>query len=166
MNRNLFHRWGRGALALLLVLLSLSMAAPCARAQEFLDPADAFKMSAQMIDGQTVAVTYEIADGYYMYRERFKFVAAGAKLGVPQFPAGTVHFDENFGKNVETYKRSVTIRMPVQAQGMFTLTVTGQGCADAGLCYPPQDATVRLVAASPAAAAGDGGGGADGGADK
>jgi thiol:disulfide interchange protein DsbD len=99
-----------------------------------------------MQDPQTVAVTYEIAPGYYMYRERFKFAATGARLGEPRIPAGKVKFDETFQKEVETYHHAVTILVPVEGSGMFTLTATGQGCADKGLCYPPQDATARLVA--------------------
>jgi thiol:disulfide interchange protein DsbD len=58
-----------------------------------------------------------------------------------------VKFDETFNKEVETYHHGVAIRIPVQGEGPFTLNVTGQGCADKGLCYPPQDASVRLVAA-------------------
>ncbi|MGZ3184849.1 MAG: protein-disulfide reductase DsbD [Telluria sp.] len=119
---------------------------------DFLDPSAAFRFEAQMIDGRTVAVTFDIADGYYMYRERFKFSAVGAKLGTPVYPAGKVKFDETFGKNVETYHHNVTIRIPVEANGMFTLNATGQGCADAGLCYPPQEYSVKLVGAGGAAA--------------
>jgi thiol:disulfide interchange protein DsbD len=103
---------------------------------------------------KTVVVSYQIADGYYMYRERFHFTASGAKLGEPLIPAGKVHFDENFGKNVETYHNGVTIRIPVEGNGPFTLTSVGQGCADKGLCYPPQEATAQLVAGGGAAAAG------------
>jgi thiol:disulfide interchange protein DsbD len=115
---------------------------------DFLPPEQAFKFSARMLDPHTVQVSYAIADGYYMYRERFKFAASGAALGEAQIPPGKVKFDETFNKNVETYHQAVAIRIPVQGEGPFTLTVTGQGCADKGLCYPPQDASVRLVAGS------------------
>src|ERR1043165_7471383 len=54
--------------------------------EEFLDPAVAFKFSARMVDGKTAAVTFDIADGYYMYRERFAFKANGATLGQPDIP--------------------------------------------------------------------------------
>jgi thiol:disulfide interchange protein DsbD len=91
-------------------------------------------------------VDYAIAPNYHMYRERFKFVASGAKLGEPVLPQGKVEFDDTFNKNVETYHRDVQIRIPVEGNGPFTLTSTGQGCADKGLCYPPQDSTVQLVA--------------------
>src|SRR5437764_1421442 len=88
-----------------------------------------------------------------MYRERFKFAANGASLDAPAIPPGKVKFDDTFQKNVETYHHGVEIRIPVEGKGPFTLTATGQGCADKGLCYPPQDATVRLVAGEGAGAA-------------
>jgi thiol:disulfide interchange protein DsbD len=143
------------AMLLLLAAACLCFARTVRAGDDFLDPQEAFKFSAQMIDPQTVAVTWEIAEGYYMYRERFKFSATGATLGAPEYPPGKVKFDDTFQKNVETYHDSVTVRIPVHGGGMFTLSATGQGCADKGLCYPPQETTVRLVAA-----AGDAGGAA------
>ena len=131
---------------LLSLIASLVLLAPAHADDDFLPPEQAFKLSARMLDPQTAEVSYAIADGYYMYRERFKFGAAGAQLGEPQIPAGKIKFDETFNKDVETYHHGVVIRIPVQGSGPFTLNVTGQGCADKGLCYPPQDASVRLVA--------------------
>ncbi|WP_371326553.1 protein-disulfide reductase DsbD [Collimonas sp. OK412] len=115
-----------------------------AEEDDYLAPEVAFKFSARMADAKTAEVTYAIADGYYMYRERFHFKAEGATLGEPQIPAGTVKFDQTFNKNVETYHHSVTIRLPVEANGSFTLISTGQGCADKGLCYPPMDSNISL----------------------
>lgn len=140
----------KAACALLLLALSFLLGGAARADEEFLDPDVAFRFSARMVDPSTVAVTYEIADKYYMYRERFKFQAQGATLGAPVFPKGKVKFDETFQKEVETYRGSVTITMPVQADGMFSLTVTSQGCADAGLCYAPTDASARLVGAGAA----------------
>ena len=77
-----------------------------------------------------------------MYRERFAFATRNgtATIGEPQLPAGHVHFDQTFNKNVETYRNELTIRIPVkQASGPFDLAVTSQGCADAGICYPPME---------------------------
>jgi len=137
------------ALSLLFIVFAL-LATP-SRAQDFLDPAVAFKFSARMDGERTAVVTYDIAPGYYMYRERFAFTARGATLGAPQIPAGKVKFDETFGKEVETYHGSVTIRIPVDGGGPFTLNATSQGCADAGLCYPPQEHSAQLAAAGDAA---------------
>lgn len=129
-----------------MLILLLAVCWPALRAaEEFLDPAVAFKFSARMIDAKTAEVSYAIADGYYMYRDRFKFSADGAKLGAPAFPLGQVKFDQTFQKNIETYHHSVTIRVPVDAAGMFTLISTGQGCAEKGLCYPPQESTIKLA---------------------
>ncbi|MBQ5942558.1 protein-disulfide reductase DsbD [Massilia sp. AB1] len=114
--------------------------------EEFLDPALAFRFAVRMADPQTLEVSYQIADGYYMYRERFGFKADGATLGMPQIPPGKVKYDPTFEKDVETHKGLVTIRIPVEGSGNFTLTATSQGCADAGLCYPPQQHTAQLSA--------------------
>ncbi|MES2161212.1 MAG: protein-disulfide reductase DsbD [Pseudomonadota bacterium] len=143
---------------LLLSLTALLMARPALADDGFLEPDVAFKFSARMVDGHTVSVSFQIADGYYMYRERYKFSANGAKLGALSIPAGTVHFDETFQKNVETYRKTVTMTLPVEGDGAFTLMVVGQGCSDKGLCYAPQDYKASLVASGsvplPAAPAG------------
>ena len=141
---------GRGFALLQLLLLLLLAAgamrsAPAAAADAYLAPELAFKFSARMQDARTLAITYQIADGYYLYRERFKFSAQEATLGAISIPAGKIKFDDTFQKNVETYRHTVTITMPVQAAGLFTINATAQGCADAGLCYAPQDASARLM---------------------
>jgi len=136
-----FTAWLFAALSLFVLLF-----AGAARAdEEFLDPQAAFKFSAKVVEGKAIAVTYEIADGYYMYRERFKFVADGATLGEPQIPPGKVKYDETFAKNVETYRHQVTIVIPVQAPGPFTLKATSQGCSEKGLCYSPMESSARLM---------------------
>lgn len=112
--------------------------------EDYLAPEVAFRFSARMLNAKTVEVKYAIADGYYMYRERFAFKAAGATLGEPIIPPGKIKFDDTFQKDVETYRHEVAITLPVEASGPFTLTVTGQGCADKGLCYSPMDSEIRL----------------------
>ncbi len=130
-----------------------------AGAQELLDPAVAFKFSAQAVDAGTLEVRYRIADGYYLYRDKFKFTAepAGVKLGEAQFPKGDVHNDEFFGK-VETYRKELRIRLPLARDAAATqlkLAVTSQGCADVGVCYVPQvqTAEIKLAALAPASGA-------------
>lgn len=120
--------------AMVLLAFSGLFSGAAAAADDYLEPGAAFKFSARMQDAGTLAITYEIADGYYMYRERFKFTADGATLGNPVFPAGKVKFDDTFQKNVETYRHAVTVTIPVQAPGLFTINAQSQGCADAGLC--------------------------------
>jgi thiol:disulfide interchange protein DsbD len=118
-------------------------------ADDFLEPERAFKFAVRVLDERTAEVGFTIAPGYYLYREQFKFSAVGAMLGVPAIPPGKVKFDQTFQKDVETYRDRVRIAIPVQqANGAFRLLVTSQGCADAGLCYPPMQsaAEVRLAA--------------------
>src|SRR5512143_2894443 len=130
---------------------------PVAHAEEFLDPEVAFKFSARALDANTLEAHWQIADGYYMYRDKFKFEVDGATLGTPQKPAGKVKQDENFG-TVETYRKDVRIALPIQRTAgatSVTLKTVSQGCADAGLCYTPQSesVTIRLPAAAAAPAA-------------
>lgn len=135
-----------------LVLLALATVSPARAAgqDDFLPPEKAFRFAAREIDGQNIEVRFDVADGYYMYRERFAFTAQPAdavKLGQPEFPAGKVKFDETFGKEMETYRGTVTIRVPVvsaPADGKWSLVVTSQGCADQGLCYPPMESVHQV----------------------
>jgi len=125
------------------VFLSLLFLCSLASAEEFLDPAIAFKPSARPLDGQTIEVQFEIAKGYYLYRDKFRFSAGpdSVELGAAILPKGKEKLDETFGK-VEVYYKNVTIRLPVErnSSGLLPLilTITSQGCADAGVCYPPQ----------------------------
>jgi len=134
---NAISPWRRWMPALLLA--GLALAALAARADDdFLEPEVAFRFDAKALDAKSVEVRFAIAPGYYLYREQFKFAAEGATLGEPGIPPGKVKFDETFQKNVETYRNEIRIVVPVQqAPARFTLTVTSQGCADKGLCYPP-----------------------------
>lgn len=126
------------------VLIGLLFSKQAKANDEFLEPSIAFPFIATMQDKSTIAVTYQIADGYYMYRDRFKFDAVDAKLGAIHLPPGKIKFDETFQKNVETYRHDLTILIPVDAVGSFTLNVTDQGCADKGLCYAPRDAAIKI----------------------
>jgi thiol:disulfide interchange protein DsbD len=119
------------------------------KADQLLEPEKAFRFSAAAVDGG-VEVRFAIADGYYMYRDKFRFAAEGnpgVRLGNPELPAGARHKDEFFGE-VETYRKEVRIRIPVDGEGRFDLKVTSQGCADVGVCYVPMEshASLQLVA--------------------
>ena len=114
-------------------------------ADDFLEPEKAFQFSASAADAKSVAVDFTIAPGYYLYREQFKFASSGAKLGTPAIPPGKVKFDETFQKNVESYRDHIRIVVPVEEAGAeFRLVVTSQGCADAGLCYPPMQSAAAI----------------------
>ncbi|HSW03628.1 protein-disulfide reductase DsbD [Aquabacterium sp.] len=136
--------------------LCLTWASLARAAEDFLEPEKAFKFSARMASEREVEVSFAIAPGYYLYRERLAFAVDGAAPGEPKIPAGKIKFDENFQKNVETLRGELRIALPLVAvNGPFTLRVTSQGCADAGLCYPPQVQQARLdpsgAAATPVA---------------
>ncbi|HLQ01765.1 MAG TPA: protein-disulfide reductase DsbD [Burkholderiales bacterium] len=139
---------------LLLIALLLSSALPSAHGastDELLEPDKAFRFSARALDAGTAEVRYAIADGYYLYRERFRFAAepATVTLGRPQFPKGEIHEDQFFGKQ-ETYRKEVRIRLPIESSGAdrVKLLVTSQGCADVGVCYVPQVQSAELRLAS------------------
>jgi len=154
----------RGVLIRFAVLLAALAAVPVlahhaplhfgGSAAELLEPEKAFAMSARALDAAAVEVRFAIADGYYMYRERFKFALeenARDKLGAPQLPKGERKKDEFFG-DVETYRKEVRVRIPVERASTepqtLKLVVTSQGCADIGVCYVPMEskATLRLAA--------------------
>ena len=131
------------------VLLMLLACATRASEPDLLEPEKAFRFSARLLESNKVEVRYEIAPGYYMYREKFKFSAEPASIAVDasQLPAGQIKKDEFFG-NVQIYRGSVVMVLPVSAAGGtiadFTLKAVSQGCADIGVCYPPQEQKADL----------------------
>lgn len=129
------------------VLIALLLFVSMAKAEDFLEPEKAFQVKAQMASSDQVRITYTIADGYYLYRERLKFAAQGAELGAIQLPAGKIKFDETFQKDVETYHHELVVLIPVKAAADFQLKLELQGCAEAGLCYPPMELTLPVVLA-------------------
>ena len=99
---------------------------------------EAFRASARLIDDKQVEVRFQVADGYYLYRHRFKFAADGISFGEPALPPGKPKKDDAFGE-VEIYRGELVFTLPISAgQPPFTLQLTSQGCADIGICYPPQ----------------------------
>jgi thiol:disulfide interchange protein DsbD len=112
---------------------------------DFLPPDQAFVFSASAQGPDRVRLDWIIAPGYYLYRDRIK--ATGEAVGAPQFPEGQVKSDEYFGKQV-VYHDELIATLPVQRSGggalNVALNVTYQGCAEAGLCYPPVTRTVSV----------------------
>ncbi len=110
----------------------------------------AFRLSAQVVDGATVEVRFDIADGYYLYRDKFAFSAEQSALGPADIPPGTMKKDEIFG-DVEVHRGRLPIRLPLTAtrDTQITLKVNSQGCADAGVCYPPSEQTIVLDPSQP-----------------
>ena len=136
----------------LFLLLSLCLPLGAFAAEELLEVDKAFRLSARALDAGTLEIRYDIAKGYYLYRDKFKFALepAAAQAGAPQIPPGKVKQDEFFGA-VETYRKEVVIRLPFTAPAgaeAVTLKATSQGCADLGVCYPPNTQTLQVALAA------------------
>ena len=111
-------------------------------AQDVKRPEEVFRYTAQ-IEAQTLVVAWDIEPGYYLYRDKMGFSTAteGVTLGAPTYPEGEIHSDEFFGEQI-IFRNKAAVRIPLTAvqAGITTLDVEirSQGCADYGLCYPPQ----------------------------
>ncbi|MCX5592316.1 protein-disulfide reductase DsbD [Alcaligenes endophyticus] len=119
--------------------------------EDYLDPDDAFRLRAAVNEPNFVDIHFEIAPDYYMYRERFELgTDAGAAVGELQSPTGIRTYDPNFDKEMEVYRHGVSLRVPLNEQELtgapIRLTLTSQGCADAGLCYTPSTQELQLIA--------------------
>ena len=99
--------------SLVLLLLTALPFAPARAADDFLDPDQAFQLSVRVLDAKRLELSYKVAPGYYLYRERFKFASPDAKLGEPQIPPGKKHYDTALEQNVETYHDGVVVVLPV-----------------------------------------------------
>lgn len=110
------------------------------------DSAFAFDFQQQ---GNSLGLNWQIKPGYYLYRQQISVTPAQATVGALNLPAGEWHEDEFYGKT-EIYKHQLAVTLPVSeaAQGA-TLSVTYQGCAEAGFCYPPETKVVPLNAVAP-----------------
>ena len=136
-------------------LLVFSATSFAASADDLLRPDVAFKPSLSLIAPDKLKATWDIADGYYMYRKRFSFESdtAGVTLGAPVFPKGKIKEDPGFG-TVETYRHTMSIEIPITRDGSvsaataFKLKTKSQGCADIGVCYPPQKRTLNIQLAA------------------
>lgn len=135
-------------------LVLAALAAIASADDDFLRPEDAFRYRLST-EGDQLLVRWTITPGYYLYRKRLGFESAtpGVTFGTAQFPEGIQHTDEYFGAQ-EIYRDSALIKVPFTAGGTrpaaLALKLKWQGCADAGLCYPPSkwDASVPLAPAS------------------
>ncbi|PWB35744.1 thiol:disulfide interchange protein [Pseudomonas sp. SDI] len=139
-------------LALLALFSSLSQAQPFSHpfAQgEFLAVDKAFVFSTERLANGDMRLHWNITDGYYLYQKRLKFDGIEPSA-VPALPPGLNHSDPYFG-DTQVYRGELELRLPASASGQLRLG--WQGCADAGLCYPPQTSLVDLGGAARAAPA-------------
>ena len=153
-------RWRRLLPVAATIVLALGLggrAAPAVADDQFVPPEQAFRY-AVTIDHGELLIAYDIREGYYLYRKRVSFATTtpGVTLAAALYPTGLPHKDEYFGEQ-EVYRGHATFRVPYAlaagAAGAMDLTLKLQGCADAGLCYPPQTWTTHVVlpAAAPVA---------------
>jgi thioredoxin:protein disulfide reductase len=126
-------------------------------ADDLLPPEQAFAISARFRDAKTIELNYKIADGYYMYRKRFRVASESPTFKIAKIvtPPGSVKQDATFGR-VETYRKSVRVLLPttrlsravVGSDEVIKVAVISQGCADVGVCYPPYRHDLTLVVGS------------------
>lgn len=123
------------------LLFALALPTPV-QANDFLDPNQAFKVAAQGQAPGEIEISFQIEPGHYMYREKFAVSNdGGAALSLHGLPAGERMFDEAFQREMEIYRGALRIKVP--AHSLVTrLQISGQGCADKGLCYPPMTSTL------------------------
>lgn len=129
-----------------LILLAAALfggSALAASQDELLPPEVAFVVEVQAIDAHTLRARWTIAEGYFMYREKISFSTStpGYRIGGIEFPPGKIKDDPYFGRT-ETYRHQLMVDIPLQrdpgSEPTLTLVARSQGCADLGVCYPPQ----------------------------
>ncbi|MCU0071659.1 protein-disulfide reductase DsbD [Pseudomonas koreensis] len=113
---------------------------PFATKPEFLPVDKAFVLTSERLESGETQLFWQIADGYYLYQKRLKFDGLAVQ-NVPALPEGESHSDEYFGEQ-PVYRQGLELKIPAAAQGQ--IKVSYQGCADAGLCYPPQTRVIDL----------------------
>ncbi|TFH78427.1 MULTISPECIES: protein-disulfide reductase DsbD [Pseudomonas] len=124
---------------------------PFATKPEFLPVDKAFVLTSERLDSGETQLFWQIADGYYLYQKRLKFDGLAAQ-NAPALPEGESHSDEYFGEQ-QVYRQGLELKIPAAAKGQ--IKVSYQGCADAGLCYPPQTRVIDLGGKAAAAATGE-----------
>lgn len=136
-----------------MLLLGLVMAWPAAWADEFLPPEKAFALTTSVVDDHTVRLHWEIAPGHHLYRERLSVQPQAQGSGAAPvikplvLPPAEEKWDANFNKTMAVYKHALDVDVVFSAgSSPARLSVGWQGCAEAGLCYPPstQDLAVQL----------------------
>ena len=118
---------------------SLSPSNTFSSSAEFVPVEQAYQFNL-IVEEQQLIFNWDIRDGYYLYRDRFDFrsLDSSLELQAPIFASGIVKWDEFFEKELEVYYSQTTVRLPFRSTGdKLHLQIESQGCADAGLCYPP-----------------------------
>jgi thiol:disulfide interchange protein DsbD len=135
------------------LLLPLTQIAFALESNELLPPEQVFQASVKAVSPDQIEVIWTIAKGYSLYRKNMRFEAKTPEieLGVPVFPAGIIKHDELLG-DIEHYREQLKINLPVLASkgtSSAQLLIRYQGCADIGVCYPPQEKTLNINLPTP-----------------
>ncbi|MFZ9610862.1 MAG: protein-disulfide reductase DsbD N-terminal domain-containing protein, partial [Methylococcales bacterium] len=109
---------------------------------DILPPEQAFKVSVKALTVDQVEVSWDIAKGHYLYSNHIKFISKTKQIPIlaPVFPVGETKHDENFG-DVIIYRNKIQIPVSFTESKEVTaikFEVQFRGCADKGICYPPQ----------------------------
>ncbi|MDJ0805639.1 MAG: protein-disulfide reductase DsbD [Gammaproteobacteria bacterium] len=136
---------------LLLILTSLNLYAQAGWDEDdLLMPDQAFQIKGRADGAKHLIVEWQIADGYYMYRDKLGFESEtlGIELGDPMLPDAKIKHDEFFG-DVAIYRNRVSARIPLQrslgSPETISLKARSQGCADQGICFPPHIQEILLA---------------------
>lgn len=128
------------------------LGAPLNNSADFLPVHDAFKLSLISNSSESVKLRFVAAEGYYLYRHRFSFSSepADVRLGQAILPNGQAKHDEFFG-DIEAYYGVLDVEIPLTNPDNrpFNLAVSYQGCADKGLCYPPEKQVLPIGGGAP-----------------
>ena len=136
-------------LSALALLITSSLLALSLTEDDLLRPNEAFKLSTEVVDGQNIRATWDIADGYYLYLDKIDFISTSEQNKIAPFtkPEGKNKKDITFG-DVLIYRDQVSFNLPIERGSGEAITLAllskSQGCADIGICYPPQKQTVNI----------------------
>ncbi len=127
--------------------------------KDLLPPEQAFKLTASAPSAERILLHWEIADGYYLYKDKIRTISktADTALGDPVFPAGKVKHDAYFG-DIEIYRGELEVPVPLKVNrdmAALEIEVKHQGCADIGVCYPPQKTLLSIDLPQPTADSSD-----------
>lgn len=141
-------------MSVITLLFVLLLRSASGMAADFLDPEQAFKISAELTGNNTIDLRWTIAKSYKLYKNQVtvSVTDGAAKLGDPVFPEGILFTDPTTGEKEIIYHDELKVEVPVkQASAPFTVTVGYQGCSEDGLCYPPITTAFRVDPSKPGA---------------
>ena len=157
--QKIIHTFARTLATTCAIVVLVLPAGPAAAKQDILKPEQAFRYdvstSGDEANGNEIVIHWTIEPGHYLYKERMRYSSRSedVTLGAARLPAGEAHADEFFGE-MHIYRDAAEVRIPIEARAAgattLELELRSQGCADIGLCYPPQVWTANVSLPPPA----------------